>query len=76
MTEGMPAGSATLAAGDLLEPAAVVDAVIDALDAGRFLVLPHPEVAEYERRRAGDRDRWIAGMARVRDRLAGGDPPE
>ena len=36
---------------------------------GRFLVLPHPEVAEFERRRAADRDRWLAGMRRLRRRL-------
>ena len=31
-----------------------------------FLVLPHPEVAEYERRKTADRDRWLAGMRRLR----------
>jgi hypothetical protein len=39
---------------------------VAALTGGRFLVLPHPEVATYERRRAADRDRWLAGMRRVR----------
>jgi NAD(P)-dependent dehydrogenase (short-subunit alcohol dehydrogenase family) len=72
MTAGLAPGSATLAAGELIEPSDVADAVVDALDSGRFLVLPHPEVAEYEARRAADRDRWIAGMARVRDRLSRG----
>ena len=69
MTAAEPADSATLAAGPLLEPAEMVDELVTALTEGRFLVLPHPEVAEYERRRAGDRDRWITGMARLRDRL-------
>jgi NAD(P)-dependent dehydrogenase (short-subunit alcohol dehydrogenase family) len=69
MTDALPPTSATLAAGPLLEPGHVADAVVDALDDGRFLVLPHAEVAEYEQRRAADRDRWIAGMARMRDRL-------
>ncbi len=40
--------------------------VLEAMEAERFLVLPHPEVAEYERRRATDRDRWLAGMRRMR----------
>jgi hypothetical protein len=48
---------------------------VAALADGRFLILPHPEVAEFERRRAADRDRWLAGMRRVRARLHGPDPP-
>jgi NAD(P)-dependent dehydrogenase (short-subunit alcohol dehydrogenase family) len=69
MTEGMGAGSSVLAAGALLEPEQVAEAVVDELAEGRFLVLPHPEVAEFERRRAADRDRWLAGMRRARARL-------
>jgi NAD(P)-dependent dehydrogenase (short-subunit alcohol dehydrogenase family) len=44
--------------------------VVEAMAAERFLVLPHPEVAEYERRRSADRDRWLAGMRRLRARIA------
>lgn len=39
--------------------------VAEAIEAERFLVLPHPEVADYERRRAADRDRWLTGMRRM-----------
>jgi NAD(P)-dependent dehydrogenase (short-subunit alcohol dehydrogenase family) len=39
--------------------------VVEAIEAGRFLVLPHPEVAEYERRKAADRERWLGGMRRM-----------
>jgi NAD(P)-dependent dehydrogenase (short-subunit alcohol dehydrogenase family) len=70
MTAGFDAGSATLAAGGLIEPSDVVDAVLAAWADGRFLILPHPEVAEFERRRATDRDRWLAGMRRIRADLA------
>src|SRR5438552_1548525 len=35
----------------------------------RFLILPHPEVATYERRRADDRDRWLRGMRRVQAQI-------
>jgi NAD(P)-dependent dehydrogenase (short-subunit alcohol dehydrogenase family) len=48
----------------------VAVSVIDGLAAERFLILPHPEVATYERRRAEDRDRWLGGMRRLRARLA------
>jgi hypothetical protein len=64
-----------LAAGGVLDPEDVADAVVDALADGRFLILPHPEVAEFERRRAADRDRWLAGMRRVRARLRAPGPP-
>ena len=71
MTKGMGADSSVLAAGALLEPAEVAEAVVAALAEDRFLILPHPEVATFERRRAADRDRWLAGMRRARARLRG-----
>ena len=71
MTEGMDAASSVLAAGPLLEPEEVAEAVVRGLADGRFLILPHPEVATFERRRAADRDRWLAGMRRARSRLGG-----
>ncbi|MGE0441173.1 MAG: SDR family oxidoreductase [Gemmatimonadales bacterium] len=48
-----------------IEPEAVADAVIAGLRSGEFLVLPHPEVAEFVRRKADDRDRWIRGVQRI-----------
>ena len=44
----------------------VAGKVVEAMEAERFLVLPHPEVAEYEQRKAADRDRWLKGMRRLR----------
>jgi len=35
------------------------------LGAERFLILPHPQVAEYWRRKADNPDRWLAGMRRL-----------
>lgn len=75
MTAGFDGSSATLAAGGLIEPSDVVDAVLAAWAEGRFLILPHPEVAEFERRRAADRDRWLAGMRRIRAGLAASRRP-
>ncbi len=37
----------------------------------RFLILPHPEVAEYVQRKASAPERWLAGMRRMRARLYG-----
>jgi hypothetical protein len=52
-----------------LEPEAVADAVVKGIAAERFLILPHPEVAEYFRRKADDYDRWLRGMRRLRTSL-------
>jgi NAD(P)-dependent dehydrogenase (short-subunit alcohol dehydrogenase family) len=49
-----------------LEPEAVADAVVKGIADERFLILPHPEVAEYFRRKAEDYDRWLRGMRRLR----------
>jgi len=47
----------------------VAGKVMETIEAERFLVLPHPEVAEYEQRKAKDRDRWLAGMRRLRQAI-------
>ena len=49
-----------------LEPAQVAQAVIDGMREERFLILPHPEVARYMANRAGDNERWLRGMRRLR----------
>jgi NAD(P)-dependent dehydrogenase (short-subunit alcohol dehydrogenase family) len=48
-----------------LAPEAVADVVVQGLADERFLILPHPEVAEYFRRKASDYDRWLRGMRRL-----------
>jgi NAD(P)-dependent dehydrogenase (short-subunit alcohol dehydrogenase family) len=60
ITRGVPDGDG------VLTPGAVADAVVAGLDAEKFLILPHPEVTTYVRRKADDHDRWLAGMARLR----------
>lgn len=59
----------------VLTPAAVAAATIAGLDAGQFLILPHPVVRDYIQKKAADTDRWIAGMARLAERQTrNGDP--
>ena len=53
-----------------LEPEEVAAMVADAVEADRFLILPHPEVQDYLRRKVDDPDRWIRGMQRLQAKLA------
>jgi NAD(P)-dependent dehydrogenase (short-subunit alcohol dehydrogenase family) len=48
-----------------LEPDQVAEAVVQGLEAEQFLILPHPEVLEYMRRKTNDYDRWLRGMRRL-----------
>jgi NAD(P)-dependent dehydrogenase (short-subunit alcohol dehydrogenase family) len=59
-------GGRTFLVDSALEPGQVADEVVKGLEAERFLILPHPEVAEYVRRRATDHERWLRGMRRLR----------
>lgn len=52
-----------------LEPETVAETVVQGLAEERFLILPHPEVAEYFQRKAADYDRWLRGMRRLQARL-------
>jgi NAD(P)-dependent dehydrogenase (short-subunit alcohol dehydrogenase family) len=62
------AGDVVLAAA-AIEPERVADALVAALAAGSFLVLPHPEVHDYYVNRATDTDRWLRGMSRLQQRI-------
>jgi NAD(P)-dependent dehydrogenase (short-subunit alcohol dehydrogenase family) len=64
------AGDSILASGPVISPEAVAEAVVAGLDAERFLILPHPEVATFFNRKASDYDRWLAGMRRMQERKA------
>lgn len=55
-----------------LEPEQVAEITTEAMREEPFLILPHPEVAEYVRRKAADYDRWLAGMRRLRNRIVEG----
>ena len=49
----------------VLEPEDVAQKVVEGLREERFLILPHPEVADYFQRKADDYDRWLGGMRRL-----------
>jgi NAD(P)-dependent dehydrogenase (short-subunit alcohol dehydrogenase family) len=64
LEESGPGGQALLAAG-AIEPEQVAHAVIRGLSEDKFLILPHPDVAEYYAARAADPDRWLGGMNKL-----------
>lgn len=55
----------------IIEPSDAAQAALEAMHEGRFLALPHPEVASYEATRAADHDRWINGMRKLQAQLDG-----
>lgn len=79
LTDGLAAGhvgaQVTAASGEILEPERVAEAVVAGLAEERFLILPHPEVAEYLRRKVADPDRWLAAMRRLAGSPAGSPAP-
>ena len=71
MLLGSPGNASTevVLAQGAIEPEELAEAVVAGLRDERFLILPHPEVAEYVRRKAEDPDRWLAGMRRLQVRI-------
>jgi short-subunit dehydrogenase len=55
----------------VLQPAEVARMVIEAMEEERLLILSHPTVQGYLQRKAADRDRWLSGMRRLRDKIYG-----
>jgi NAD(P)-dependent dehydrogenase (short-subunit alcohol dehydrogenase family) len=60
-----PLGGAILEAGGVLSPEEAAVAAIDGLKAGRFLLLPHPEVSRHIAVKGADPEKWLEGMRRA-----------
>ncbi|HUP84442.1 MAG TPA: SDR family NAD(P)-dependent oxidoreductase [Acidimicrobiales bacterium] len=52
-----------------IEPEQLAGDVVEGLRREEFLILPHPEVREYFRRKGDDYERWLGGMRRLRARV-------
>lgn len=55
----------------VIEPDELAEVVVAGLADERFLILPHPEVLGYWRRKTDDYDRWIGGMRKLQARTRG-----
>ncbi len=68
MTRGLEDGVASI--DGMLEPEPVAEACRTAIEEETFLVLPHPQVLDYMRRKTENYDRWIGGMRKLNRRYS------
>jgi len=69
---GMSTGGPSAARVDgVLMPDQVAQMILAAMEQERFLILSHPTVQEYTQRKNSDRNRWLHGMRRLRDKTYG-----
>jgi NAD(P)-dependent dehydrogenase (short-subunit alcohol dehydrogenase family) len=59
-----------------VEPEDAAEAIVNGLDAERFLILTHPDVLEYMRRKGADYDRWLKGMRRYQQQPQSSQAPK
>jgi NAD(P)-dependent dehydrogenase (short-subunit alcohol dehydrogenase family) len=65
MLDGSDPVAEQVLAASVIAPEDVADAVMEGIADGRFLILPHPEVAAMYAGRAADPDRWLGGMNKL-----------
>ncbi|MGD9636993.1 MAG: SDR family oxidoreductase [Pirellulales bacterium] len=58
-------GTGSAGVNGVLTPAQVGEEIVKVMRDERFLVLPHPEVAQYFLNKAQDYDRWLGGMQKL-----------
>jgi NAD(P)-dependent dehydrogenase (short-subunit alcohol dehydrogenase family) len=58
-------GTGSAAVNGVLTPEQVAQCVIDTMQNGNFLCLPHAEVAGYHQAKGRDYDRWLGGMQKL-----------
>jgi NAD(P)-dependent dehydrogenase (short-subunit alcohol dehydrogenase family) len=69
MLDGNDPGAELVLGDTVITPDAVAGTVIKGIADGRFLILPHPEVAAMYAGRATETDRWLRGMNKIQRRL-------
>ena len=51
------------------EPEQVAKDALQGIEQETFVILPHPQVLGYMRKKTENYDRWIAGMAKIQARM-------
>ena len=74
MLDGTDPAAEVVLGDAIIQPEAVADAVLKGIADGRFLILPHPQVAEMYAGRATDTDRWLRGMNKLQRRVEDAAP--
>jgi NAD(P)-dependent dehydrogenase (short-subunit alcohol dehydrogenase family) len=69
MLDGTDPGAELVLGDSVITPEAVANTVLKGIADGRFLILPHPEVAAMYAGRAAETDRWLRGMNKIQRRI-------
>ena len=67
MTKGREKDVAAL--DGMLEPDFLVKKIQEGISKKQFLILPHPEVQNYIEKKSSNYDKWISGMARLKQKI-------
>lgn len=59
--------------GAVISPTECAESILAGIASETFLILPHPQVLDFYRRKVEDYDGWIAGMQRLRKRIDDAD---
>jgi len=62
--------NSSVAADGLLSAETVAENCLQAIKDEQFLILPHPEVADYMQFKAGNTQKWIGAMQKLQDQLS------
>ena len=68
MTAGFEEGVASV--DGMMEPDVLASCVVETMEREEFLILPHPEVLDYMRRKTSDYDRWLSGMRMLKEKFS------
>ncbi|MBK9571792.1 MAG: SDR family oxidoreductase [Rhodoferax sp.] len=69
-TDMVPGDGGSASHDGIISPEVVAQEVVTTMQNEQFLVLPHPEVAQYFRNKGQDYERWIGGMQKMYARHA------